>query len=463
MQAQSYEDYEIVTDEQGQQQEIGLPESMTVDIDDLLDQYHTKAYMQTNACNYRNDDPETEKEEYIERLQQIPAVMEMVYNEPVQKMIDRYTKRGRRQVSYMLGAANFYMPIFEQALETYGLPLELKYLPVIESALNPKAVSRVGATGLWQFMLETGKRYGLKVNSLVDERRDPVKASDAAARYLRDLYKIFGDWNLVIASYNAGPERINKAIHRAGGETDYWKIYPYLPKETRGYVPAFIAANYVMTYYCDHNICPMETDLPAKSDTILVDRDIHLSQIANVIDIDLDLLKELNPQYRKDLINGRSGLTDVRLPAQYLGVFIDMQDSICNYNADQLIAKRAEVAIEESSAPTKSSSYRSSRSYSDNNSYSRSSRSSRHRESYATTYNSKGKGRHKGREEKEERGKGKGKKKKGRNAEPSAVTVQKGESLDKIAKKNHTTVKELKKKNNIKGDKIKPGQKIKVK
>ena len=310
---------------------------------------------------------------------------------------------------------------------------------------------------------ETGKRYGLKVNSLVDERRDPVKASYAAARYLRDLYKIFGDWNLVIASYNAGPERINKAIHRAGGETDYWKIYPYLPKETRGYVPAFIAANYVMNYYCDHNICPMETDLPAKSDTILVDRDIHLSQIANVIDIDLDLLKELNPQYRKDLINGRSGLTDVRLPAQYLGVFIDMQDSICNYNADQLIAKRAEVAIEESSAPTKSSSYRSSRSYSDSNSYSRSSRNSRHRESYATTYNSKGKGRHKGREEKEERGKGKGKKKKGRNAEPSAVTVQKGESLDKIAKKNHTTVKELKKKNNIKGDKIKPGQKIKVK
>jgi membrane-bound lytic murein transglycosylase D len=341
--------------------------------------------------------------------------------------------------------------------------LELKYLPVIESALNPKAVSRAGATGLWQFMLETGKRYGLKVNSLVDERRDPVKASYAAARYLRDLYKIFGDWNLVIASYNAGPERINKAIHRAGGETDYWKIYPYLPKETRGYVPAFIAANYVMTYYCDHNICPMETDLPAKSDTILVDRDIHLSQIANVIDIDIDLLKELNPQYRKDLINGRSGLTDVRLPAQYLGVFIDMQDSICNYNADQLIAKRAEVAIEDAPTPTRSSSYRSSRSYSDNNSYSRHSRSSRHRDNNVSTYNSRGKGKHKGREDNEEKGKGKGKKKKGRNAEPSSVTVKKGESLDKIAKKNHTTVSELKKKNKIKGDKIKPGQKIKVK
>jgi membrane-bound lytic murein transglycosylase D len=165
----------------------------------------------------------------------------------------------------MLGASNFYMPIFEEALEAYNLPLELKYLPVIESALNPKAVSRVGATGLWQFMLSTGKRYGLEVNTLYDERRDPVKASYAAAHYLRDLYKIFDDWNLVIAAYNCGPAKVNKAIHRAKGETDYWKIYPYLPKETRGYVPAFIAANYIMNYYCDHNICPMVTELPSTS------------------------------------------------------------------------------------------------------------------------------------------------------------------------------------------------------
>lgn len=442
--AQNNNDYEVVTDEQGHRQEIGLPESMIIDYDELLEQYHAKTYMQTdNNCNMRNEDPETTKEEYIERLQQIPAVMEMVYNEPVQKMIDRYTKRGRRQVSYMLGAANFYMPIFEQALETYGLPLELKYLPVIESALNPKAVSRVGATGLWQFMLETGKLYGLKVNSLVDERRDPIKASDAAARLLRDLYKIFGDWNLVIAAYNAGPERINKAIHRAGGETDYWKIYPYLPKETRGYVPAFIAANYVMNYYCDHNICPMETDLPAKSDTILVDRNIHLAQIANVIGIDLELLKELNPQYRKDLVHGKSGLTDIRLPAQYLGVFIDMQDSICNYNADQLLAKRSEVAVEDGGASTRSSYTRTSRSTS--SSYS----SSKGRSYQSDT--SKGKG------------KGKNSKKKGRKSEPTTVTVKKGESLEKIAKKNHTTVAKLKKVNKLKGNTIQAGKKIKLK
>ena len=204
----------------------------------------------------------------------------MPYNEVVQKFIDRYSGRLRHSVSYMLGASNFYMPIFEEALETYGLPLELKYLPVIESALNPTEVSRVGATGLWQFMLATGKRYGLEVNTLVDERRDPIKASYAAANYLSDLYKVFGDWNLVIAAYNCGPDQINKAIHRSKGSKDYWQIYPYLPKETRGYVPAFIAANYIMTYYCEHNICPMTTRPPATTDTEMVSSNVHLEQIA---------------------------------------------------------------------------------------------------------------------------------------------------------------------------------------
>ena len=167
----------------------------------------------------------------------------------------------------MLGAENFFMPIFEEALESYGLPLELKYLPIVESALNPRAVSRAGATGLWQFMLATGKNYGLEVNSLVDERCDPVLSTYAAAHYLSDLYRIFGDWNLVIAAYNCGPDNIKKAIHRADGERDYWQIYPYLPRETRGYVPSFIAVNYMMNYYCDHNICPLRTKLPEKTDT----------------------------------------------------------------------------------------------------------------------------------------------------------------------------------------------------
>ena len=243
------EDEFTVTDEEGNEEVIDFPEAMTYDLDSLMNLYMSKNYLSEDGdCRTAAENPTFDREVYIERLQRLPNVMEMPYNDVVQRFIDRYSGRLRYSVSYMLGACNFYMPIFEEALEAYGLPLELKYLPVIESALNPNAVSRVGATGLWQFMLTTGKQYGLEVNSLVDERRDPIKASYAAAHYLSDLYKVFGDWSLVIASYNCGPANINKAIHRAGGVKDYWQIYPYLPKETRGYVPAFIAANYIMTY-----------------------------------------------------------------------------------------------------------------------------------------------------------------------------------------------------------------------
>ena len=194
--------------------------------------HNAKTYLKPdNNCNMSDVNPVYDKDTYKQRLNRMPTIIEMPYNEVVQQFIDRYSGRLRRSVSYMLGAQNFYIPIFEQALETYGMPLELKYLPVIESALNPKAVSRVGATGLWQFMVTTGKQYGLEVNSMVDERCDPVKSSYAAANYLSDLYKIFGDWNLVIAAYNCGPDNINKAIHRANGAKDYWEIYPYLPKD----------------------------------------------------------------------------------------------------------------------------------------------------------------------------------------------------------------------------------------
>jgi membrane-bound lytic murein transglycosylase D len=292
-----------------------------------------------------NENPTYPKEEFVARLSRIPSVMELAYNDIVQRFIDRYSGRLRYSVSYMLGAANFYMPLFEQALETYQLPLELKYLPIIESALNPKAVSRVGASGLWQFMLATGRQYGLEVNSLVDERRAPVKSSYAAARYLRDLYRIFGDWNLVIAAYNCGPENINKAIHRAGGEKDYWKLYPYLPAETRGYVPAFIAANYIMTYYCEHNICPMTTRLPAQTDTVVVNKNVHIEQIAAVLDLDADMIRSLNPEFRRDVIPGLTKPYAIRLPLAETGRFIDNQDSIFAYRADELLTKRLEVTI----------------------------------------------------------------------------------------------------------------------
>ena len=342
------EDEFTVIDGEGNTEVIEFPEAMTFDLDSLMNIYMAKTYLDEPVdCNMRDVNPTYSKEDYVDRLSRIPSIMEMAHNDVVQKFIDRYSGRLRHSISYMLGASNFYMPIFEEALETYQLPLELKYLPIIESALNPKAVSRVGATGLWQFMLTTGKQYGLQVNSLVDERRDPVKASYAAARYLSDLYKIFGDWNLVIAAYNCGPANINKAIHRANGEKDYWQIYPYLPKETRGYVPAFIAANYIMTYYSQHNICPMTTRLPAQTDTVMVNRNIHLEQVAEVMGINIDLVRSLNPMYRRDIVPGATELSPIRLPQTETGRFIDLQDSIYNYRVDELLGKRTEVEVKD--------------------------------------------------------------------------------------------------------------------
>ena len=340
------EDEVMVTDQEGNEEVIDFPEAMTYDLDSLMNLYMSKTYLSEDGdCQTAAENPTFDREVYLERLKRMPTIMEMPYNEVVQKFIDRYSGRLRHSVSYMLGACNFYMPIFEEALEAYGLPLELKYLPVIESALNPKAVSRVGATGLWQFMLVTGKQYGLEVNSLVDERRDPVKASYAAAHYLSDLYKVFGDWSLVIASYNCGPGNINKAIHRAGGVKDYWQIYPYLPRETRGYVPAFIAANYVMTYYSAHNICALRTKLPLKTDTVVVNRNVHLQQIAAVLDLDLDMLRTLNPEYRRDVVPGLTKPSAIKLSQNDVTRFIDNQDSIYNYNASELLSKRDEVAV----------------------------------------------------------------------------------------------------------------------
>ncbi len=204
---------------------IGLPTGMTYPLDSLLNDWKAKTYIDLGKdCSTSHVNPQFSDSIYIDRLTRMPVLMEMPYNDIVRKFIDTYTVRLRGQVAFMLSACNFYMPIFEEALDAYGLPLELKYLPIIESALNPSAVSRAGATGLWQFMHATGKVYGLENNSLVDERRDPIKATWAAARYLKDMYDIYHDWNLVIAAYNCGPGNINKAIRRAGGKTDYWEI-----------------------------------------------------------------------------------------------------------------------------------------------------------------------------------------------------------------------------------------------
>lgn len=418
------DDTEItVTDSSGKEEVIDLPEALTHDYDSLLSVYNAKAYLKPNSdCNLPDINPVYEKDVYKQRLSRIPTVIEMPYNEVVQKFIDRYSGRLRRSVSIMLGAQNFYMPIFEEALETYNLPLELKYLPVIESALNPNAVSRVGATGLWQFMLATGKRYGLEVNSLVDERRDPVLSSYAAAHYLSDLYKIFGDWNLVIAAYNCGPEAINKAIHRSKGEKDYWQIYPYLPRETRGYVPAFIAANYIMTYYCEHNICPMTAELPSKTDTVMVNRDLHLEQVAKVLDVDMQQLKSLNPQYRRNIVNGSTKPSALRLPEMLVNTFIDREDSVYAYNSEELLSKRTEVAVNDETP-----SYTPKRRFTSGRSRSRNSRS------------------------------------RGRNSRGRKITIRQGDTLSEIAARNNTTVKKLKRLNKISGNSIRAGKKLRVK
>lgn len=425
MQAQNEKDEIIVTDNDGKEETIDLPEAMNYEVDSLLNLYYSKTYLQQDEdCNYRDENRDYPKEVYIERLSRLPNVMEMPYNEIVQKFIDRYTGRLRHSVSYMLGASNFYIPIFEEALEAYGLPLELKYLPVIESALNPKATSHAGAAGLWQFMVATGKQYGLEINSLIDERRDPIKSSYAAAHYLKDLYNIFGDWSLVIAAYNCGPENINKAIHRADGQADYWKIYPYLPRETRGYVPAFIAANYVMNYYCEHNICPMRTTLPAKTDTVVVSKDVHLKQIADVCGIDIEELRTLNPQYRRDIVNGNNKPSVIRLPANATNTFIANEDSIYRYETDALLTRRSLVEVESSKYTTNTSSSR--KSYSKSKSRKRkSSRRSRTRK--------------------------------------KSVTVRSGDTLSEIAERHHTTVKKLRQLNGIKGNNIRAGKKIRVK
>ena len=322
---------------------IVVPVEFDADLDEIVyNWYLTNA--QLGDCRKDTGLVLGNKELYIERLQKLPYVMEMPYNDIVKKFIEMYLQKSDK-VEYMLGLGQtYYFPMFEEALERYGVPLELKYLPVIESALNARATSRAGAAGLWQFMVPTGRLYGLEVNSLVDERRDPLKASDAAARYLRDLYNIYQDWHLVIAAYNCGPGNVAKATRYAGGgKKDYWQIYPYLPSETRSYVPIFIAANYVMNYYREHNMCPMQPTVTVATDTIMVDKRINLQQVSELLNISLDELRFLNPQYRQDIVPGNIKPYPLVLPFNQLSAYIDNRDTIPLHRAAELVANRAEV------------------------------------------------------------------------------------------------------------------------
>ncbi|MBQ0015886.1 MAG: transglycosylase SLT domain-containing protein [Bacteroidales bacterium] len=379
--------------------------------DSLLNTYYVKKFSRTHArrnLNYNEQAFENVSDSVIaNRLKSMHTVIPMNYNNIVRQYIKMYLGIMSRRLDVTLTLSEYYHPMFIEILSRYGVPEELKYLSIIESAMNPQATSRVGAAGLWQFMYYTGKLYGLEVNSLVDDRRDPYKSTVAAARYLKDLHNVFNDWTLAIAAYNCGPGNINKAIARSGGKHNFWEIYPYLPRETRGYIPAFIAATYVMNHYADHGLRPSRFDMPINADTIVLHNNVYFKYISDAIDIDIDELRALNPQYITDYIPGESGTYTLTLPINKMQSFFSFEEDIYSKTNDSLSTKPIVVSAQQDRVD-------------------RGGKSSR---GGGNRYHS----------------------------------VRKGETLTQIAQKYGTTVQALKKKNKIKGDKIRYGQKIRVK
>ena len=333
-------------------------------------------------------------EELMRRLSAMNAYITIPFNETVKNYMILYSEKMPRHMANMMGRSLYYFPIFEEILAKYGLPLELKYMAIIESNLNPVAESRAGAMGIWQFMYRTGKLYGLKINSFMDERLDVEKSADAAARYLRDAYNVFGDWNLAISAYNCGSGNVNKAIKRAGGKTDFWSIYSYLPRETRGYVPAFIGAMYAFHYAREYGLQPADVGMPAAVDTFEIRRNLHFKQINEVVGVPLETVKLLNPQYTHDIIPGNSGTCILNLPYSWTGPFLAADlDSLYLHKANELLNAQVLKNIEESGGETR-----------------------------------------------------------------IAYKVKSGDYLGKIAQKNHCTVAQLKKWNHLRSDKLRVGQ-----
>ena len=355
---------------------------------------------------------------YIMRLRALPTIIEMPFNQPVKKALDFYLMRRRALVERMVSVGfNYYFPIFENALQKYELPSELKYLACIESALRQNAYSPARAAGLWQFIPATGIMQGLEVNSYIDERYDLYKSTEAACKFLKKLYNKFGDWHLAIAAYNCGPGNIDKAITRSGGHRTFWEIYNYLPQETRAYVPFFIAATYVMTYHCEHGLCGSVTDIPVECDTIMVSRMVHFEQITHCLNLPMEVVESLNPQYIRDIVPGSPEKPhSITLPANKSISFLEHQDSIFAYKAETLLPRNGRIT--EVSSRGRRNEYV---------------RQGGNRGSSTSTASS------------------------GRT-----YTVRKGESLGSIARKHHTTSAKIKKLNKLRSDRIHPGQKLRL-
>jgi len=308
------------------------------DLDSLLNLWYIKTSLKNTSYPFVVDSfskesdtiiPQFDDSTYEDRLKELNSVIPLSYNNVVRRFIELYTIKRRKQVSVMLGLADYYFPIFEKELDKSGLPLELKFMPVIESALNPLARSRAGAVGIWQFIYPTAKLYGLKINSYIDERRDPYLSTQAATKMLKELYAMYGDWLLVIAAYNCGPGNVNKAIRRAKGKRNFWDIYYFLPRETRGYVPAFIAALYTFAYAEEHKIPKTRVNLPTVTDTVMVSNYVHFGQISELLGIPVQALRELNWQYRRDVIPATASHPyPLRLPVDYVGKYVELEDSI---------------------------------------------------------------------------------------------------------------------------------------
>lgn len=429
-----------------------------------------------------NEVPVYDDSVYMQRINALAneTTMPLTFNTHVKSFIELYAIRRRQQSSRMLGLSYVYFPMFEEYLAKYNLPLELKYLAMVESALNPTAGSKAGAKGLWQFMLGTGKEYGLKVTSLVDDRFDPMKETEAACQYLQSLYARYGDWFLVLAAYNSGPGNVNKAIIRAGGVKNYWAIWPYLPAETRGYVPAFIAVTYVMNYAPEHNLYPTNPGLLLHgTDTVMVHQRVGFDQINECIGTPMEDLVFFNPQYTKQIIPATpENPCALRMPMKYTLRFAQLEDSVYSYvsraqKVQEVIEEKVEavsdcfVHVVKKGESLGSIARKYHVSVSNIKKWNHLKRETIQIGQRLTIYRSGAPMAQVGKNTKDSKSsKSSGSKTTGKKNSSSTVkthTVKKGETLSSIARKYHVTVNELKKWNNLKSTKIKTGQKLKIK